>query len=503
VARRTRLASSAQKVPERAGLAIATLQLVMSSRTSSMFMVMLATLAACKQREPDRKPNPPVAPPAQTSGQAAVIVPGARSIADVAAQVTPSVVSVYSERLAPTLPVSPDGFGLFERQGRAPRRRQLSLGSGVIVARNGIILTNSHVIAGAQKIRVALNDGRTLDAKLVGADPKTDVAVLRVDAKNLPPIEIADSSKLRIGDVVLAIGNPFGIGQTVTMGIVSAVGRANMGITDYDDFIQTDAAINPGNSGGALVNMNGQLVGINTAIISQSGGYQGIGFAIPSQMAIQIKDSLLQHGKVTRGWLGVAVQDLTDDLAHSLEVEPHSGVLISDVTAGSPAARAGLQRGDVITAIDGVKTVDAGQVRNLVALAPIGKQVRLDVRRGRQARTVEVKLGEQPEDTSVASAASPTGMFAGVTVHDLDPTLRARLRVPSNVRGVVVTSIDLRSPAAVMGLRPGDVILEVNRTETPSTTAFLSATRASEDHLVVLVYRDGVTIYLSMTLGDQ
>ncbi|MBS1118968.1 MAG: peptidase [Deltaproteobacteria bacterium] len=472
-----------------------------------MLMVVLA-LAACKQREADRFTATPIVPTPPTASQAAAILPDGRSIADVAAQVTPSVVSVFSEKLAPAL--SRDAYGLyFDRLRRLPRRRQLSLGSGVIVSSGsarGIILTNSHVVAHADKIRVALNDGRTLDAKLVGTDPKTDVAVLSVDAQNLPAIAVADSSKLRIGDLVLAVGNPYGIGQTVTMGIVSALGRANMGITDYDDFIQTDAAINPGNSGGALVNMAGQLVGLNTAIISQSGGYQGIGFAIPSQMAVQIKDALLQHGKVTRGYLGVAVQDLTDDLARSLELTPRSGVLISDVTPGSPAARAGIQRGDVLTAIDGVKTMDAGQVRNHIALAPAGKHVRLEVRRAGQARSVEVSLGEQPEEAAAAAAVPGTvegGVFAGVTVRDLDANVRARLRIPSGVTGVIVSAIDPQSLAAIMGLRPGDVILEVNRAATPSTRAFLGATRTSADHAVVLVYRDGVTIYLSMSFGSE
>jgi serine protease Do len=432
----------------------------------------------------------------------------------VAEKVTPSVVNVFSEKAAPATapdqsPFFSDPFFhfFFGEPGRgfreAPRRREQSLGSGVIVGADGVIITNNHVVAQAEKIRVALKDGREFEAKLAGSDPKSDVAVLRVDAKDLPAIAVADSSKIRIGDVVLAIGNPFGIGQTVTMGIISAVGRANIGITDYEDFIQTDAAINPGNSGGALVTMDGQLVGINTAIVSRSGGYQGIGFAIPSNMAMQIKDSILQHGRVVRGWLGVVIQDITEELAKSLDVPARSGVLVSDVTPDSPAAKAGLKRGDVITAIDGVKTTDSAHLRNLVALAGKGKKVKVDLLREGKEKSVEVTLAEQPADGSISVSgreqAEDSGLFAGVTVQELDAATRSRLRVPPNVRGILVARVDPRSPAASMGLRPGDVIVEVNRIETPSVEAFRKATRQSERRALVLVYRDGATIFMSLS----
>jgi len=467
---------------------------MMPRTTSSVLTVLLAVCAACKERT--TRPAP-ACPPSQP----AAILPGGRSIADVADQVTPSVVSILSER-----PVHPLPLYDFDLPGRgAPLAREYSLGSGVIVSSDGVIVTSSHVVAQADKIRIALKDGRTLVAKLVGADPKTDVAVLRVGAKDLTPIRVADSSRLRTGDVVLAIGNPFGVGQTVTMGIVSAVGRSNIGITAYDDFIQTDAAINPGNSGGALVDMQGQLVGINTAIISRTGGYQGIGFAIPSRMATQIKDSLLQHGRVVRGWLGVAVQDLTEDLARTLAVAPRSGVLISDVTPNSPAAKARLERGDVITAIDGVKTVDSTQLRNLIAMTAQGTKLRLDVRRHDRTRSVEVVVGEQPDDRAPARPQQPedAGLFANVTVRDLDATLRARLRVPKDLRGVVVTEIAPGSLAASMGLRAGDVIMEVNRTATPSVKAFREAARTSQRQALALVYRDGATIFLSFSTQDE
>jgi serine protease Do len=444
-----------------------------------------------------------------------VLLPDGRSVADVAAKVTPSVVNVFSEKASARQfepnpsPFFSDPFFryFFDDPGQtfreAPRRRERSLGSGVIVSSDGVIVTNNHVVAQAEKIRVALKDGRELEAKLVGADPKSDVAVLRVDAKDLPAIAVADSSKIRVGDLVLAIGNPFGIGQTVTMGIISAVGRANLGITDYEDFIQTDAAINPGNSGGALVTMDGLLVGINTAIVSRTGGYQGVGFAIPSNMAMQVKDSLLRHGKVIRGWLGVAIQDVTEGLGESIGVPANGGVLVSDVTPDGPADKAGLRRGDVITAIDGVKTNDSGHLRNVVALAGKGKKVRVDLVRGGKQHSFDVTLGEQPPDGAEFGSGTPqaedAGLFAGVSVRDLDVSTRGRLRIPESVRGVLVTRIEARSPAMGTGLRPGDVILEVNRTETPSVDAFRKATRQDEGQTLVLVYRDGVTIFLSLS----
>ena len=443
----------------------------------------------------------------------ALALPAGQSIADVAAKVTPSVVNVFSEKVAPQAAPGPSPFFsdpffdyFFGRPGRspegAPRRKERSLGSGVIVGSDGLIITNNHVVAQGDKIRVSLNDGREFEAKLVGADAKSDVAVLRLDAKDLPEIPVADSSKMRIGDLVLAVGNPFGIGQTVTLGIISAVGRANMGITDYEDFIQTDAAINPGNSGGALVTMDGQLIGINTAIMSRSGGYQGIGFAIPSNMAMQVKDSILKNGRVIRGWLGVSIQDLTDDLSKSLDVPPKSGVLISDVAPEGPAAKAGLRRGDVISAIDGVKTVDSAHLRNTVALAGKGKTVRIEFLRERTSRSIEVTLGEPPGDgraaPSVDSSANE-GLFAGVSVQALDQSARAQLRIPPNIDGVLVTNIRADSPAAAVGLHRGDVIVEVNRVGTPSVEAFTKAAKASERRALLLVYRNGVTIFMSLS----
>jgi serine protease Do len=274
-----------------------------------------------------------------------------------------------------------------------------------------------------------------------------------------------------------------------------------MGITDYEDFIQTDAAINPGNSGGALVTMDGQLVGINTAIVSRTGGYQGIGFAIPSSMVMEVKDAIVKHGKVIRGWLGVSIQDIDDGLAQSLGLSARSGVLVSDVSAGSPAAQAGLVRGDVITAIDGVKTTDSAHLRNIVALRGKGKKVRVDFSRDGKSRTVEVALGEAPAEAHLhgGQASEAKGLFAGLTVVELDSSTRERLRVPTNVRGVVVSRLSPDTPADSSGLRPGDVIVEVNRKATPNVAAFHAAASEDAKRALLLVYRDGVTIFMSIS----
>ncbi|MFO0572080.1 MAG: DegQ family serine endoprotease [Polyangiaceae bacterium] len=442
------------------------------------------------------------------------VLPAGVSIADIAAKVTPSVVNVFSEKkvasVPSALPFTADPFFRFffngsePRRSPAPERREKSLGSGVIVSSDGVIITNNHVVEKADEIRVAMQDGRELEATLVGTDPKTDLAVLRVKAKDLPVLPVADSSKARVGDVVLAIGNPFGVGQTVTMGIVSAVGRANLGLADYEDFIQTDAAINPGNSGGALVDMAGHLLGINTAIMSRSGGYQGIGFAIPSQMAMGVEGAILDHGKVTRGWLGVGIQDLTPALGEALHREPHHGVLVSDVMAGSPAEKAGIVRGDVIVSVDGTAVNDTGHLRNLIAFAGKGKSAKLEILRSGKTKSVEVTLGELPNESasvgSTSESGAGAGVFSGLTVDTLDPAARSRLRLPDKLAGVVVSAVDPGSPAADT-LRPGDVIIEIDHTSTPTVDAFKSAVHSAGKHALVLVYRDGSTVYQVLSAG--
>jgi serine protease Do len=429
------------------------------------------------------------------------VLPSGRSIPEIAAAVMPSVVTVHSARSVTASPIVgrfDDFFG--PPGGPAPRFQVRGLGSGVIVAADGVIVTNNHVVAGAEQVHVALHDGRELDARVVGADPLSDLAILRVDAKDLPAMEMGDSSKLRAGDLVLAVGNPFGIGPAVTMGIISATGRASVGIIDYEDFLQTDAAINPGNSGGALVDANGRLVGINTAIASRSGGYQGVGFAIPTAMMVPIKDAILRDGKVVRGWLGVAIQDVDRELADALDLGVDRGALVSDVSPAAPAAQAGLQRGDVVTAIDGVEVRDSAQLRNRVAMTGPGEHVTLEVRRGDQTLAIEATLGELPVRASptsrVPGGPSPGPPLAGIEVTDLDANLRARLRLPAGATGVVVTDVAANSAAAAIGLQPGDLIVEVERTPVDSAAAFLEAASAAKGAVALLVRRGDATRYV-------
>jgi Do/DeqQ family serine protease len=336
----------------------------------------------------------PAAPPRATAPTPAAAAVATGSVADVVDRTLPSVVSIAAMRPRH----SGAATSAARRFGFAPGRRAPaaapSLGSGVIVSRDGYILTNDHVVTHARAVQVTLADGRKLGASIVGTDPKTDLAVLELDTPvaDLQPVTFGDSGALRLGDSVLAIGNPFGVGQTVTMGIVSAKERANVGITDYEDFIQTDAAINPGNSGGALVNLRGELVGINTAILTRTGGYQGIGFAIPTGMARPIMDQLIASGHVSRGFLGVTIQDLSPALVDALDLDAHAGVLVSDVIAGSPAARAGLEREDVIVTINRRPVDDAVHLRNLVANGGAGKQITLGIVRDGARREVTVEL---------------------------------------------------------------------------------------------------------------
>ncbi|MFH1808615.1 MAG: DegQ family serine endoprotease [Pseudomonadota bacterium] len=440
--------------------------------------------------------------------------PDSSSIADVAERVTPSVVSVFSEKelRLPEGMVHPFADPFFRRffgeppQGGQdrPMPKQQGLGSGVIVSSDGVILTNNHVVEAADTIRVGFSDGSDAEAEVVGTDPKSDLAVIRVKKKGLPSIAVADSAKARVGDVVLAIGNPFGLTHSVTLGIISATGRANMGITDYENFLQTDAAINPGNSGGALVNLRGELVGINTAIASRSGGYQGIGFAIPSSMAVGIKDSILTNGRVIRGWLGVAIQNLTDELAETMSLKKKAGVLVSDVVKGSPADKAGVARGDVVTQVDGIDTNDASQLRNLIAQKGKNVRTRLSVLRDGKPRSIDVMLGELPDDDGTPVASKPgetqgeSGLFEGVTVRNLDGPTRKRANLPPEVKGVLVSEVSRTSPAAEYGLRPGDVIVEINRTPTPDVGSFKKAAAKQGKRVLLLVYRDGSTIFLAI-----
>src|ERR1700736_1618058 len=397
------------------------------------------------------------------------------SFAPIVKSVTPSVVKVFVTTAAQRQLSGADAeqfrrfFGpMFPDFDQQQSQSQHALGSGVVVSPNGYVLTNNHVIENAKDIQVALNDGRSLNAKLVGTDPQTDVALLKIDASNLPALTLADSDAVEIGDVVLAIGNPFGIGQTVTEGIVSAKDRTNISGGDQDeDFIQTDAAINPGNSGGALVDTQGRLVGINTSILSRTGGNQGIGFAVPSNLCRWVMDSLVKNGRVDRGFLGVMIQNLTPDLATAFKLDRTNGALVGDVSPDSPADKAGLKSGDVITQLNGQPIEDASQLKLRVAETAPGSKVHLGVNRNGESKTFDVTLGNLP-DNKVAKADEQSGnaktdALSGVGVADLDQNTRAELNIPAQVQGAVITEVAPDSAAYQAGLRTGDVITELDR----------------------------------------
>lgn len=442
-----------------------------------------------------------------SSGSGAVDL--ASAVPDVAERSVTAVVNVSTTKLVKSDPRQGMGpfqsdpffrhfFGPHSRE-LPKERRERSLGSGVIVSEDGVILTNNHVIEDASEVLVTFSDRRELKAKVVGTDPASDLAVLKLEEppSDLSPLPIGNSDTLRLGELVLAIGNPFGMGQTVTMGIVSAKGRANMGIVDYEDFIQTDAAINPGNSGGALVNLRGELVGINTAILSRSGGYQGIGFAIPSNMVKSIMGSLLEHGKVVRGFLGVMIQDLTPALAQALELKERRGVLVSDVVEGSPAAKAGLEARDVILRIEGEVVDSAAKLRNVVAIAGVGREVKVEVVREGKPRTFAVRLEEQSGAGDPSRLEEQSGALGGLSLAPVDDEQRRRYRLPARLdRGVVVTEVAPGSPAARGGLRPGDVILEVNRSRVDDVEQLRRLYAQGREQVLIRVYREGSASYM-------
>jgi serine protease Do len=435
---------------------------------------------------------------------------GDKTLADIAESRIDGVVNISSTRirsgdgrqLSPFFdhPFFRDFFGpdLFPRIPR--ERREKSLGSGVIVSADGTVLTNNHVVENAEEILVTLADGREFDAKIVGTDPQSDVAVIRLEEvpEDLELIPLGDSAGLRMGDVVLAIGNPFGLSHTVTMGIVSATGRANVGIADYEDFIQTDAAINPGNSGGALINLKGELVGINTAIVSRTGGYQGIGFAIPSNMAKAVMESLIEHGKVVRGWLGVMIQEIDRDLAEAMDLDSTQGVLISDVIKDSPADRAEMERGDVVVKFNGKDVDSPAHLKNMVAAMGPDARVDVVVLRDGEEEKLTLTLGELTEDRmKIGKAETDEGMLSGLTLAPLSPSLRSQYNIPSRIQsGVVITQVEPGSRAQQSGLQAGDVILEINHSRVDSTQDFKEAYNKADERILLLVSRGGNTIYL-------
>ena len=443
------------------------------------------------------------------------VATGRDSYADVVKVVSPAVVTVRVQsrpRMTPTDSPQDDflrrffgdrfgeQFGSGPRGMPAPARR--GLGSGVVVSADGYILTNHHVIDDAEAIQVDLTDGRTLDAKLVGSDRASDLAVLKIDASNLHALKLGDSDAVQVGDVVLAVGNPLGIGQTVTMGIVSAKGRSTAGVGDgsYEDFLQTDAAINQGNSGGALVNTKGDLIGINSQILSPSGGNIGIGFAIPANMVRDVMNDLRRDGRVRRAQLGVTIQPVTSDIAESLGLKEVRGAIVSAVESGSAADKAGIARGDVITAFNGQPVQDLNSLRNRVAAAQPGSDATVTVVRSGGERTLPVKLNEAAASQAARAADAPDNQAAlGIAVAPLTPDLAARAGLPRDTKGLIVQEVNPGSRAEAAGIEPGDVIQEVNRKPVDSVDALRAEVRSSMSRpLLFLVSREGRTLFVTV-----
>lgn len=437
------------------------------------------------------------------------------SYADLVSKVAPAVVTIRADkrvRAPQQFPFSDNPFfrDLFGDRPQQPQESlERALGSGVIVSADGYVLTNHHVIDGAQDIKVDMNDGRTLDAKLIGSDPPSDLALLKISATGLTYLTPGDSEKVRVGDVALAIGNPLGIGQTVTLGIISAKGRsgrAGPGSGNFEDFLQTDAPINQGNSGGALVNTIGELIGINSQIVpGRGGGNIGIGFAIPSNMARTVMEQLVQHGKVRRGQLGITVRRVDSDLAASMGMSEAKGVLVNSVRSGSAAERAGIHQGDVITAIDGSPMNDTNAFRNRIAGMAPGTEVTLTVLRDNREQKIRATLGEFSPETAQAGQQKDTGPNTeaggklGVSVVPLTPEIAEQLNLRPGTQGVVVESVDQAGPAVAAGIQRGDVIQEVNRQAVRSSEELRSAIdKNGNKPALLLINRRGETVYLAV-----
>jgi len=480
-------------------------------KRSMLWAVLIALIAAAgfSLRADEKKDNPPLT--LQTDNKTIDRDDSLRvSYSSVVKKASPSVVYVFTTKiikqrqdLAPFFndPMFRRFFGVPDNLPQREQRQQ-GLGSGVIISNNGYILTNNHVVDGADEVLVAFGEPRQeFKARIVGRDPKTDIAVLKIDAKDLPVATLGDSDQLEVGDTVFAIGNPFGIGMTVTQGIVSGLGRGGLGIETYEDFIQTDAAINPGNSGGALVDAQGRVIGINTAILSRSGGFNGVGFAIPINFARSLAEQLVATGKISRGFMGVSTQVLEADLATQFGVK--HGALVTDVTPGSAAEKAGLQSGDIITKINGQTIVDPRRLQLAVVRLMPGAEVNVEYIRDGETKTVTFKLGElDGKDLAGGNTGSDEGVLDGVTVTDLTPQLRAQLRIPERLEGALVTDVDPSSPSARDGLREGDVILSLDRRAVRNAE---EAVRLSEEikgpKVLVRIWREGVSRYIVIDEG--
>jgi serine protease Do len=471
----------------------------------TLALVALIALQSCRRGDHQEISLPPAR---QTERAGAVL-----SYADVVNSVAPAVVTIRSQRMvrAPRQypfyddPLFREFFG--DRYGaqQAPRQQiQRGLGSGVIITKDGYILTNHHVIDGAEEIRVELANNRGYDAKLIGDDPRSDLAVLKIDANDLPMLTLGDSDQVRVGDVALAVGNPLGIGQTVTAGIISAKGRST-GLSDgsFESFLQTDAPINQGNSGGALVSTAGELVGINSQIVSPTGGNIGIGFAIPANMARSVSEQLIKSGRVRRGYLGVGVQPITSDMAANLGLKEVSGVIVTNVEPSGPAERAGLKQGDVITVINGVKIEDSNGLRNVVASSGPGAQVTITVLRDGHEQQLNATLDELANQSAIRPAGQGEGQTEeerlGWSVTPITPELAARLGLGRNAHGLVIKELDPAGAAAEAGLQPGDVIEQVNRQAVRSEGDLKTAvSRAGSQPLLLLINRRGASAYVTV-----
>ena len=459
----------------------------------------------------------PAATPNSGERETALVPGNKATFAPSVKKIAPSVVNVYSTKVVEANPHllpffnNPLFHNFFGQEFGGPNhsrsRQEQSLGSGVIVSKDGYILTNFHVVENAQEVQVVLADGdREFAARVVGTDPPTDLAVLKVNATDLPAAIFADSDQSEIGDVVLAIGNPFGVGQTVTMGIISATGRGGFGIVDYEDFIQTDASINPGNSGGALVDADGKVVGINTAILTSSRGGQGIGFAVPINLARGVMDQIIREGRVVRGSLGVAIQPLTPELARQFKLPEQTGALVGDVTPDSSAAKAGFKPGDVIVEFNGKKVADPRHLRLMVGQTRPGIKVHIVAWRDGQEQTLMAVLGEMPQRKPatappLAPPETKTDVLDGVTVTDLDAPTRRQLKIPNPVQGPVVLNVETDSSAYAAGLRPGDVIQEISRQAVRDSDQAISLSRKLESsgELLLRVWSDGNSRFLAVS----
>jgi serine protease Do len=458
-----------------------------------------------------------LAPQPASTAPAADLGPAMQgSYANLVSRVSPAVVTIRSterRRAAQQFPFMDDPrfrefFGDRASQQEQPERVQ-GVGSGVIISADGYILTNHHVVDGAIEIKVELTDNRTFTAKLVGSDPPSDLAVLKIEAQSLLTLSLGDSDKVRVGDVVLALGNPLGIGQTVTSGIVSAKGRST-GLSDgsFEDFLQTDAAINRGNSGGALVNTNGELIGINSQIMSPTGGNIGIGFAIPSNMAKAVMDQLVKNGKVRRGMLGVTIQAVNADLAASLNLPAARGAIVTSVAPGGPAERAGIKRGDVITAINNQAVVDNNSLRNLVASMGPGASVEVTALRNGRDQNFRVALAElpereRPESEESSSGSAPGNERFGLTLQPLTAEMASRYGLDADDQGLLVTKVDPASNAATAGIKQGDLVQEVNRQQVRTLTEFSAAMQQSGSRpALILIKRRNNMIYVTLRPGS-